>query len=93
MYQPPDGRKRSIDDERRLNDAFASTFKGADGELVLAYLRNVTIQAIGGPGITPDHLMHLEGQRFAVALIEQRIQYGQQNLPAKEASHDRTRRR
>jgi hypothetical protein len=81
MYQPPDGRKRSREDEQRLNEAFAITFAGERGEFVLNYLKHVTLNAVAGPGVDPNHLMHLEGQRFVVGLIDQRIRYGRDKEP------------
>ena len=83
-YHAPDGRIRSAAMERQLNEACVSTFATAAGKFVLQYLRQVTIESVGGPGIAPDHLMHLEGQRFVVGVIEQRIKLGQQNEPKDE---------
>lgn len=81
MYRPPDGSKRPNREERRLNEALALCFSGEAGATALAYLRAVTIESVGGPGISPDHLMHLEGQRFIVGLIEQRIRLGNDKQP------------
>jgi hypothetical protein len=83
-YSAPDGRVRSAATERRLNDACVSAFASAAGQFVLQYLRQITIESVGGPGIAPDHLMHLEGQRFIVGVIEQRIKLGQQGEPKDE---------
>ena len=80
-YRPPDGIKRPAVEEHRLNEALALCFSGEAGAAALAYLRAVTIESVGGPGIRPDHLMHLEGQRFIVGLIEQRIRYGKDKQP------------
>jgi hypothetical protein len=43
----------------------------------LKYLRSITVNAIAGPEITANALFHLEGMRFVVAIIEQRIVRGQ----------------
>jgi hypothetical protein len=40
---------------------------------VLRYLRSVTIEMVHGPNVTTEELRHLEGQRYIVGLIEQRI--------------------
>lgn len=92
-YLPPDGSRRGTDAERQINEAFKLTFAGQAGELVLSYLKSITINAVAGPGIHPDHLMHLEGQRFVVGLIEKRIRYGIEDQPPKEKTDgSRTRR-
>lgn len=80
----PDGRSRSAAVERQINEACMIAFASASGQLVLQYLRQVTIESVGGPGIAPDHLMHLEGQRFIVGVLEQRVKLGQQGEPKDE---------
>lgn len=91
MYQPPDGRPRSLTDERRLNEAFAALFTGGSGELVLNYLKHISINAVAGPGIDPNSLLHLEGQRYIVGLIETRVKLGQKNEPSEDANERKRR--
>jgi hypothetical protein len=92
MYQPPDGRKRSAADERQLNEAFATTFNDKAGELVLDYLEHITLRTAAGPGVDPNHLMHLEGQRFIVGLIAARVRHGKNHEPS-ETQHGKPSRR
>lgn len=72
----PDGIVRELEKEATLNALFASVFSREDGREVLRYLRSVTIEAVAGPGVTPDELMHREGMRFLVGIIEQRVGRG-----------------
>jgi hypothetical protein len=74
--QGPDGVVRSAEVEERLNKLFAATFAGESGKEVLRHLRTITIEAVAGPGIGPNELMHREGMRFLAGIIEQRIARG-----------------
>lgn len=51
----------------------AQIFESPTGKEVLRYLRSVTIEMVNGPNVTTEELRHLEGQRYIVGLIEQRI--------------------
>ena len=62
--------------EDAINIEFVSLFGTELGQQVLKRLRKATIEMVGGPEITNDQLRHLEGQRFLVALIEQRVALG-----------------
>ena len=76
-----DGIVRPVAEEKRLNDAFAACFRDVAGERALAYLRSITLFNVTGGKATDAELRHLEGQRFLMALIEQRIQHGRNDLP------------
>lgn len=68
--------KRAKQNDDRINADFVSLFGSELGQRVLKHLRKVTIEMVAGPFITNDELRHLEGQRFLVALIEQRVANG-----------------
>ena len=72
-----DGVARSEDAEKQINEAIALAFKGKSGELALKYLRSISIERVMGPNFDPNSLAHLEGQRFIVGVIEQRIKQAQ----------------
>lgn len=76
-----DGIVRDVAEEKRLNDAFAACFRDLPGQRALDYLRSLTLFNVTGPKTTDAELRHLEGQRFLLALIEQRIQNGRSGLP------------
>ena len=76
-----DGVVRPIDEERALNELFAAVFASNGAREALDYLRSVTINAIAGPDASDGQIRHMEGQRFAVALIERRIQLGRSKQP------------
>ena len=71
-------RRGTSEAETKLNKMYAAAFKRGAGKQVLNHLKQISIYAVGGPGITPDHLMHMEGQRFIVAEIERRIFLGKE---------------
>jgi hypothetical protein len=66
-------------EEAKLNQAFALIFSGPTGELCLNYLVGKTLNRINGPDFNPNSLAHLEGQRFIVADIKQRILIGERS--------------
>jgi hypothetical protein len=69
----PDGVTRSEAEEHRLNLVVVSALGDQAGQELMRYLRSITIEAAAGPHISNDHLRHLEGQRFIVAVLAQRI--------------------
>ena len=73
-----DGYTRSPETEKLLNRLVASVFKGDDGKQVLAYLKSITTEAVAGPHMTTNELFHLEGRRFLVAILQNRINAHQQ---------------
>ena len=74
----PDGIARRPDDEHKLNELAAATFRSKGGQEFIRYLRSITIEAVGGPEITDAQLRHREGMRYLVGIIEQRIEKGKQ---------------
>jgi hypothetical protein len=74
----PDGVTRRPEDEQKINELAAATFKGKGAQEFLRYLRSITIEAVGGPQITDAELRHREGMRYLVGIIEQRIDKGKQ---------------
>lgn len=74
-----DGVARSPSSEDQLNQVFAEVFSTPSGQAVLKHLRSITIESVGGPDIIDTYLRHLEGQRFLVGLIEQRVAKGQRS--------------
>lgn len=69
----PDGISRSLAKEREINIDFVSLFGSELGKRVLKHLRRTTIENVAGPHVTNDVLRHMEGQRFIVGIIEQRV--------------------
>ena len=81
-YANPDGVVRSLEEEHRINEAFKLVFNGAAGDLVLGYLRSITVLNVrGSKDLDTTELVHLEGQRFLTGLIDARVQLGKNNLP------------
>lgn len=86
-----DGVERATQAERDLNQIAAQIFGTTSGERMLAWLKRITVNHVQGPAVSDGHLRHLEGQRYVVALIQQRIDHGKRNAEPKPA-RPRTRR-
>lgn len=71
-----DGVERSADDEEKLNLSCVALFERGAGKEVMAWLRSITVNRAYGPNATDAELRHLEGQRYLVGLISQRIKQG-----------------
>jgi hypothetical protein len=72
----PDGYMRPADEEKRLNLLAVAVLGSAAGRELLHYLRSITIERVAGPEITDGQLRHLEGSRYLLAIMEQRINLG-----------------
>lgn len=68
-----DGVQRSKANDTIISQNVAEVFSTPTGQAVLQYLKSITIQLGHGPDVSTESLRHLEGQRFIVALIDQRI--------------------
>jgi hypothetical protein len=68
-----DGIQRSSDKDVQISQNIAQIFESPTGKEVLRYLRSFTIEMVNGPNVTTEELRHMEGQRYIVGLIEQRI--------------------
>lgn len=71
-----DGYQRNSEDDVIVSKNVAKLFESPTGKEVLRYLRSITIEMVNGPNVTTEELRHLEGQRYIVGLIEQRISHG-----------------
>lgn len=71
-----DGYQRKSEDDVIVSKNVAMIFESPTGKEVLRYLRSITIEMVNGPNVTTEELRHLEGQRYIVGLIEQRIAHG-----------------
>ena len=83
-----DSFERSAEDEQTLNEAFAIAFKSPTGVKIIEYLRAITIETVGGPQIDNNHLLHLEGQRYIVGLIQRRINKGKSQKIIKDNTNE-----
>mgnify|MGYP003627733505 FL=1 len=68
-----DGVQRPKATDVNISQNVAEVFSTPTGQAVLQYLKSITIQMVHGPDVSTEALRHLEGQRFIVALIDQRI--------------------
>jgi hypothetical protein len=68
-----DGIQRSSDKDVQISQNIAQIFESPTGKEVMRYLRSITIEMVNGPNVTTEELRHIEGQRYIVGLIEQRI--------------------
>lgn len=72
-----DGYERSKTQDETISLNVAALFTSELGKEVLGYLRSITIESVAGAAISDAELRHLEGQRFLVGIIEQRIKHAQ----------------
>lgn len=70
-----DGLQRTREADIEVSMNIAEIFGTPTGKEVLRYLRSITIEMVNGPNVTTEELRHLEGQRYLVGLIEQRISH------------------
>lgn len=56
------------DDEIKM--AFSKCFVTKEGQIVLSFLKRMTLERYLGPDSTTDELRHLEGQRHLVSYIK-----------------------
>lgn len=68
-----DGIQRSTDEDLKVSLNVAQIFNTPTGKEVLKYLRTITIEMVNGPNVSTEELRHIEGQRYIVGLVEQRI--------------------
>jgi len=68
-----DGIQRKTDLDKQISHNVAQIFESPTGKEVVRYLRSITIEMVNGPNVTTEELRHIEGQRYIVGLIEQRI--------------------
>lgn len=68
-----DGYQRDSSLDTQISQNIAQIFQSPTGKEVLKYLRSVTIEMVNGPNVTTEELRHIEGQRYLVGLLEQRI--------------------
>lgn len=68
-----DGIVRSSEEDARIDSLVAAAFSTPSGREVLQYLRDITINMVGGPSISDAELRHREGSRYIVGIIEQRM--------------------
>jgi hypothetical protein len=68
-----DGIQRETDKDKQISQNVAEVFSAPTGKEVLRYLRSITIEMVNGPNVTTEELRHIEGQRYIVGLLEQRI--------------------
>jgi len=69
----PDGLVRPPEKHREINENLAVVFGSAAGKVALDYLRSISIERACGPHVGDGELRHLEGMRYVVGIISQRI--------------------
>jgi len=70
-----DGIQRKSEVDVNISKNIAQIFSTPTGAEVLRYLRSITIEVVNGPNVSTEELRHIEGQRYIVGLLEQRINH------------------
>ena len=81
-----DNVERDVLEEQGLNSMFSIAMTTPTGIAILKYLKSLTLDSVGGPEISNEHLRHLEGQRYMVGLIQRRINKGKSQNIVQEKS-------
>ena len=69
--------KKSLKGEvNEVDQVFASVFNQIDGKKVIEYLESITINSVCSPQATDATLWHLEGQRYLLHIIKNKIKKG-----------------
>lgn len=71
-----DGRSYPPAVEEELNRLSHLVFNNANGQQLLEYLKNITINATFDHTVPNDTLRHVEGQRFIVGVLVRRAKQG-----------------
>ena len=74
-YVGIDGIHRTKESDEIISKNVSAVFDTPAGKEVLNYLRSITIESVNGPIIEPNQLLHHEGQRYIVAIVENRIKH------------------
>lgn len=72
-----DGRHWKPETEAKLNALALRVFSTGDGYELLNYLKNITLNCPLPPDATDGQLRHMEGQRYIVGVLMQRMQVAQ----------------
>ena len=80
-----DAMTRPIEDEIELNVAFAQTFGTPHGQVVLDYLRSLTLNTVLSADVPTNHLWMQEGARNLFRIMQTRMEDGQAGRPARGA--------
>lgn len=76
QVQGPDLVFRSKREEVELDLAFARALDNPNGQKILRYLRSITLDAVAPPGVANEALQRLEGMRWIVSVIVNRVERG-----------------
>lgn len=68
-----DGHSRPAELEEKINAACRSALSGKDGEVVMAYLKSITLNTVGTPSMGTEGLWMLEGMRRIVGILDARM--------------------
>jgi len=70
-----DGIQRTVKEDVQISQNIAHVFESPTGKECLRYLRSITVEMVNGPNVSTEELRHIEGQRYIVGLLENRIQH------------------
>ena len=71
--------KQDKNPDSEIDILFATLFNLPNGNKVIDYLERITIKANVSPQTPSSNLWHLEGQRYLVNLIKNKIRKGSKN--------------
>jgi len=66
-------------ESKEIDQIFTSVFNQVNGKKVIEYLESITINSVCSPQATDSTLWHLEGQRYLLHIIKNKIKRGNTN--------------
>ena len=67
--------QRTTEQDKKISKNIAQISQSPTGKEVLKYLRSISIEMVHGANVSTEELRHIEGQRYIVGLIENRINH------------------
>lgn len=72
-------KKSNKAESTEIDQIFTSVFNQVNGKKVIEYLESITINSICTPQANDSTLWHLEGQRYLLHIIKNKIKRGANN--------------
>jgi hypothetical protein len=85
-----DGMKYGSEIDAEIDGLLDGCFSGGSGPRAMAYLESITIRRVLGPDASDQHLRHLEGARWLVGVIRERIANFKRAQEADNERHERS---
>lgn len=79
-----DGVVMTLEAQKRLNEAARAIFNTPNGDLVLTWLKGLTLNRAHVPPFSEGVLAHANGARWLVCVLDKRVKMGPITIPSEE---------